>query len=338
MSTAQRAAGPDQPILQVQELVKAFGSRRGKSRPNVLRGVSFDVKRGETLALVGESGSGKSTTARCIVRLTDPSSGRVLFNGVDLAGLNGRALRQQRRNLQMVFQDPASSLDSRMTVLQSVQEPLEVHRIGDGEQRRRRALEALERVGLVERLVDSKPHMLSGGQQQRAAIARALVTEPDLIILDEPVSALDVSVRAQVLNLLKELQRDLGLSYLFIVHDLAIAEYFSDRVIVLYGGQIMEAGSSKELFRAPSHPYTEALLSAVPVPDPRVVSTGPPPIARETVSGELPATGCAFSARCGLRKQRSVCLEQVPPPISVGADHVTACHFHHELRSSAVAG
>jgi ABC-type oligopeptide transport system ATPase subunit len=253
-----------QPLLQVQDLVKVYGDT------TVLHGIGFEIQRGKTLGLVGESGSGKSTTGRCIVRLTEPSSGRVLFDGVDLAHLKGRALRRMRRRIQMVFQDPASSLDSRMTILQAVEEPLHIHDIGPSAGRRGVALAMLERVGLVDRLCDSKPHMLSGGQQQRAAIARALVTEPELVVLDEPVSALDVSVRAQVLNLLKELQAERRLSYLFIVHDLAIAEYFSDDVVVMYGGEILESGTAEDLFARPQHAYTKALLAAVPNPDPRV--------------------------------------------------------------------
>jgi ABC-type oligopeptide transport system ATPase subunit len=253
------------PVLTVENLVKSYGAA------TVLHGVSFDIPRGGTLGLVGESGSGKSTTGRCIVRLTEPTSGRILFNGMDLKTLKGRALRRQRRRIQMVFQDPASSLDSRMTILQAVEEPLHIHKIGPASGRRTMALAMLERVGLVDRLCHSKPHMLSGGQQQRAAIARALVTEPELVVLDEPVSALDVSVRAQVLNLLKELQAELGLSYLFIVHDLAIAEYLSDEVVVMYAGEVMEKGSAEKLFADPQHAYTKALLAAVPVPDPRVI-------------------------------------------------------------------
>jgi oligopeptide/dipeptide ABC transporter ATP-binding protein len=328
-----------EPILRVEDLVKTYASSRRRAMTAVLRGVSFEIGRGETLGLVGESGSGKSTTGRCIVRLTDPTAGRITFDGVDLTGLKGRDLRVQRRKLQMVFQDPASSLDSRMTILQSVEEPLHIHHIGHAGSRRARALAALERVGLLERHALSKPHALSGGQQQRAAIARALVTEPDLIVLDEPVSALDVSVRAQVLNLLKDLQRELGISYLFIVHDLAIAEYFSDRVVVLYGGQVMETGSARALFTSPSHPYTDALLSAIPDPDPdpRAAPEGPPPIAIEAARESSGGEGCAFADRCLVRAGRSICVEKPPPLVRLADDHWSACHFVTELRPASSA-
>ncbi|GAB7005002.1 dipeptide ABC transporter ATP-binding protein [Nocardioides sp. AN3] len=320
------------PILRVEGLVKVFGGSKRRPGTRVLHGVDLEIGRGETLGLVGESGSGKSTTGRCIVRLTDPTEGSVLFDGVDLAALGGERLRTQRRRIQMVFQDPASSLDSRMTVLQSVVEPLHVHGIGKPAEREGVALAMLERVGLVDRLCRSKPHMLSGGQQQRAAIARALVTEPDLVILDEPVSALDVSVRAQVLNLLKDLQRERGLSYLFIVHDLAIAEYFSDRVMVMYGGQIMESGPAEDLFRAPSHPYTQALLSAVPLPDPRVRPVEqPPPMAVEGNAPRVADSGCAFANRCLLRAGRDRCAEQAPELRPGPAGHLVACHFSDEI-------
>lgn len=324
----------DEPVLRVENLVKVFGgsSRRGKGDrgTRVLHGISFDIRRGETVGLVGESGSGKSTTGRCIVRLTDPTQGRVLFDGVDFSALSGEKLRRQRRRVQMVFQDPASSLDSRMTIVQSVIEPLDIHRIGEKSTRRDAALAMLERVGLVDRLCESKPHMLSGGQQQRAAIARALVTQPDLVILDEPVSALDVSVRAQVLNLLKDLQAELGLSYLFIVHDLAIAEYFSDRVLVMYGGQIMESGEAAALFRVPFHPYTQALLSAVPIPDPRMTPPDPPAMTGEGERSAQAGQGCAFAARCLLRAGRQRCLEEVPAIRASVPGHQVACHFTAE--------
>ena len=332
MSTTTEAP----PMLKVEGLVKVFGGSRRHPGVKVLHGVDLEIARGEILGLVGESGSGKSTTGRCVVRLTDATDGSVLFDGVDLARLKGERLRRHRRRIQMVFQDPASSLDSRMTILQSVVEPLNVHSIGEPAGRKAVALAMLERVGLVDRLAHAKPHALSGGQQQRAAIARALVTEPDLVILDEPVSALDVSVRAQVLNLLKDLQRERGLSYLFIVHDLAIAEYFSDRVMVMYGGRIMESGPATELFRAPSHPYTRALLSAVPLPDPRIrpADDAPPPMAVEGNVPRVSQTGCAFANRCHVRAGRDICVEQAPELRPGAAGHPVACHFRDELFSA----
>lgn len=318
-------------LLRVEGLVKVFGGNRRHPGVKVLHGIDLEIGRGETLGLVGESGSGKSTTGRCVVRLTDPTSGSIVFDGVDLATLGRERLRAQRRRIQMVFQDPASSLDSRMTVLQSVVEPLHVHKIGKAADREGVALAMLERVGLIDRLCHSKPHMLSGGQQQRAAIARALVTEPDLVILDEPVSALDVSVRAQVLNLLKDLQRERGLSYLFIVHDLAVAERFSDRVMVMYGGQIMEAGPVEDLFRSPSHPYTRALLSAVPLPDPRVGPIDrPPPMAVEGAASGISGSGCAFANRCVLRAGRDLCVQETPALRVGSGGHPVACHFQDE--------
>ena len=239
-------------------------------------GVSFDIRAGETFGLVGESGCGKSTIARCILRLTQPTGGRVLFDGADLATLGRTELRALRKRMQIVFQDPYASLDPRMTVGAIVEEPLVIHGLGTTKERRDEVATMLELVGLTPQQARRKPHEFSGGQRQRIALARALVLHPELVILDEPVSALDVSIQAQVLNLLRSLQTELGLTYLFIVHDLAVAEYFCDRLAVLYLGAVMELGERETLFRSPLHPYTDALLSAVPMPDPAVAAPQEP--------------------------------------------------------------
>ncbi|MCW5254129.1 oligopeptide/dipeptide ABC transporter ATP-binding protein [Streptomyces sp. SHP 1-2] len=322
------------PLLRVQGLEKTYGARRGPfgNRPGatpVLRGIDFDVARGETLGIVGESGCGKSTTGRCVVRLTAPTRGTVDFGGVDLATARDREVRLARRRLGMVFQDPASSLDPRMTIRAIVEEPLRVHGVADPAERTRRAAEALDRVGLGPRFADRKPHMLSGGQQQRVAVARAVVARPELVLLDEPVSALDVSVRAQVLNLLGELRDEQDITYLFIVHDLAVAEHFSDRIMVLYGGRVMEIGPAADLFHHPAHPYTHVLLSAVPVPDPG--AAGRQKIMLRTAEGNAAASaGCPLAARCPVGAGRERCATELPALREVRPDHWTACHYSEE--------
>lgn len=260
-------SGQEEPLLRVSGLSKSFDLPGGASK-KVLDDISFELLPGQTLGVVGESGSGKTTLGRCIAGLAGSYEGVVELRGTSLAGLRPRRMREVRRDLQFVFQDPAGALDHRMSILAAVEEPLHIHGIGTPAQRREQAREMLALVGLVGPVIDRKPFGLSGGQLQRAAIARAIVTHPSLVILDEPVSALDVSVRAQVLNLLLELQRELGLGYLFIVHDLAIAEYFSDQLLVLYRGDVVEAGPASEVFANPRHSYTRALLEAIPLPDP----------------------------------------------------------------------
>jgi oligopeptide/dipeptide ABC transporter ATP-binding protein len=343
MSTQERqslAPGrrPPEPetLLQVDELTKIFHLHRGRRRRSpqalpALSGVSFDVQRGETFGLVGESGCGKSTAARCIVRLIEPSSGRVLFDDIDVLGLDREDMRKLRRRIQIVFQDPVSSLDPRFSVRQSLEEPLIIHGSGDRSERSKTVREALELVGVSERWADRKPHAFSGGQRQRVGVARALILRPELVILDEPVSALDVSIQAQILNLLRRLQDELQLTYVFIVHDLAIAEYFCDRLAVIYLGQVMELGKREDLFRSPLHPYTVALLSAAPVPEPGANQRASRIILRGEVTADGAHAGCPFEPRCPIGHGRSVCSLERPPLEQPEDDHWVACHFPGEL-------
>jgi oligopeptide/dipeptide ABC transporter ATP-binding protein len=330
-------SGPEEATLWVDSLEKTFRIKgnavgRGAAPLRAVDGVSFDVRRGETFGLVGESGCGKSTLARCILRLIEPSGGRVYFGGTDLASLGAAELRQMRRRMQIVFQDPYSSLDPRMSVLAIVEEGLVIHGIDSKGERARRARELLELVGIAPAQMERKPHEFSGGQRQRIGVARALVLHPELVVLDEPISALDVSIQAQVLNLLRRLQGQLGLTYLFIIHDLSVAEYFCDRVAVLYLGAVMELADRETLFRAPLHPYTVALLSAVPIPDPASQRRR----TRIMLQGEVSAlgergTGCRFRPRCPLGKDRELCATQEPPLAERGPGHWAACHFPGEM-------
>ena len=350
----RRATGPAEPpgdgkpLIEVTDLVKTFPIRsKGVVRRTVgtvqaVSGVSLHINQGETLGLVGESGSGKSTIARCILRLIQPTSGSVRFKGQDLGELSRRELQAMRRNMQIVFQDPMASLDPRMTVSAIIAEPLRIHR-STGESHdtdrngwkgsrlskdeiRARVGELLELVGLNPEHGNRYPHEFSGGQRQRIGIARALALEPDLIILDEPVSALDVSIQAGVLNLLEDLQRTLGLTYLFVAHDLSVVRHISDRVAVMYLGRIVETGTGPEVYETPAHPYTQALLSAVPIPDPklekrrrRIVLEGDAP------NPASPPSGCRFRTRCW--KAQSICTDYDPELLDLGIGHPVACHF-----------
>ena len=294
--------------------------------PRVVRavdGVSLCVAAGETLGLVGESGCGKSTLARCVLRLIEPTRGRVLLDGEDLTALPEEALRRRRRDIQMVFQDPTASLNPRLSVAATVEEPLMLHTPLAGPARRARADEVLDEVGLGAGLRDRYPHQLSGGQRQRVNIARAIATRPRLVVLDEPTSALDVSLRARVILLLAELKRRMGMTYLFISHDLSTVRYLCDRVAVMYLGVLVEEAPAAELFDRPAHPYTRALLSCIPVPDPDVVP------ARLTLSGEVPSpidipSGCRLRGRCPLAQP--VCAEPVPVR-EIAPGHTVACHL-----------
>jgi oligopeptide/dipeptide ABC transporter ATP-binding protein len=315
-------------LLRVDELAKHFPSRGGKGTLRAVDGVSFTVKRGETLGIVGESGCGKSTLARTVLRLVEPTAGRIEFDGTDLRALDHRALRAMRREMQIVLQDPFASLDPRLKVGAIVAEPLEIHRVGDRASRKKAVLELLDTVGLEADAAKRYPHEFSGGQRQRIGVARALALRPKIIIADEPVSALDVSIRSQILNLLVELKRQFSLSYIFISHDLAVVEHVSDTVAVMYLGRIVETASADDLFARPSHPYTEALLSAVPRPDierraGRIVLEG------EMPDPESPPPGCPFHPRCP--KAMDICHTTVPSERDIGhagRRHVVRCHLY----------
>jgi peptide/nickel transport system ATP-binding protein len=326
------------PLLRADALVKHFPIRRGlfgrtSGHVHAVDGVSFVVDAGETLALVGESGCGKSTTGRLVLRLLEPTSGSVHFEGRDLATLSDDAMRELRGALTVIFQDPFASLNPRMTIAQTLDEPLALHGLAEG-RRRQRVAEILALVGLAPEYARRYPHEFSGGQRQRIGIARALAVEPRLVVCDEPVSALDVSIQAQVVNLLRDLQARLGLSYIFIAHDLAVVKFIATRVAVMYLGRIVEYADNNALFASPRHPYTHALLSAIPVPDParrrgRIVLEGDVP------NPAAPPSGCRFRTRCP--HARPLCAEETPP--LAGDGHAVACHFWREIAPpAALAG
>ncbi len=322
------------PIISVKGLVKHFPVRRGVvfsrtvGQVQAVDDVSFDIRRGETLALVGESGCGKSTTGRLILKLMAPTAGSVRFKGEEIAALDEHEMRRLRRHMQIIFQDPYASLNPRMTVGDTLIEPMRVHQIGNEAEQAERVHELLEVVGLLPEHAKRFPHQFSGGQRQRIGIARALAVNPDLVVCDEPVSALDVSIQAQVVNLLQNLQKRFGLSYLFIAHDLAVVKHISDRVAVMYLGKLIEITDKRSLYATPLHPYTQALLSAIPRPDPsaqrqRIILTGDVPSAMN------PPSGCRFHTRCPHVQAR--CRQEVPVLRDATPGHRVACHFFEQL-------
>jgi len=324
----------NQPILKVDDLKMHFPVKEGiflntKKFNRAVDGVSLTIQPGETLGLVGESGCGKSTLGRCISRLYQPTSGSIQFEGNEISTLGSRALLPYRQDIQMIFQDPMESLNSRHTVGDILMEPFIIHNIGDRVSRQKRVQELLEIVGLPARSVSRYPFEFSGGQRQRIGIARSIALNPKLIVCDEPVSALDVSIQSQILNLLIELQQEFNLSYLFIAHDLAVVKHISDRIAIMYLGKIVESGNGEEVYKESRHPYTQSLISAIPVPNPHR------PLNRQIITGDVPSpinppTGCAFHPRCRMVEDR--CKHQAPRLETISEGHIAACHRKDETR------
>ena len=335
---------PGEPLLEIRGLKKYFPLTQGILFKKVIGhvqavdGVDLTLRRGETVGLVGESGCGKSTVAKLLVALEKPTGGTIRYKGEDVAKMGGRALKRYRREVQIIFQDPYGSLNPRMTVGDIVAEPWDIHTdVVARKDRPRRARELLERVGLNPEFVNRYPHQFSGGQRQRIGIARALALQPEVIVCDEPVSALDVSVQAQVMNLLEDLQRDLGVAYLFIAHDLSVVRHISHRVAVMYLGKMVEVGTDAEIYERPTHPYTQALLSAVPVPDPAKIgeSAGRIRLVGDVPTPINPPSGCRFRTRCW--KAQDICATTSPPLEGPDARQLTACHFAEAPQESIVA-
>ncbi len=311
------------PLVQVKNLSKYFSV--GKQQLKAVDGLDFDIYTGETVGLVGESGCGKSTAGRTIIRLYEPTDGEVLFEGKNIYSNSAREMAGLRKDIQLIFQDPYASLNPRMTIEEVISEPLTIHGISKGAEKRKRVEELLELVGLSTDHINRFPHEFSGGQRQRVGIARALALNPKFIVCDEPISALDVSIQAQVVNLLKELQQEMGLTYLFVAHDLSMVKYISDRILVMYLGKMMELADSETLCNEPLHPYTQALLSAVPIPDPTIKRE------RIILKGDVPSpinppSGCVFRTRCP--KAMDICASAVPEWIEHKPGHHVACHLY----------
>ncbi|HVM17741.1 MAG TPA: dipeptide ABC transporter ATP-binding protein [Gaiellaceae bacterium] len=332
-------AGDGQELLRIEGLVKYFPIRAGLFKRQVgqvhaVDGVDLTLNAGETLGLVGESGCGKTTLSRTVIKLVEPTEGKIIFAGRDITGFSRRQMREVRREMQIVFQDPYASLNPRMTVREIVSEPMRIHGLYGGRERKDRVSELLRTVGLSPEHGNRFPHEFSGGQRQRIGIARSLALNPQMLILDEPVSALDVSIRAQVINLLESLQQEFRLTYLFVAHDLSLVRHVSDRVAVMYLGKVVEIGTRDQIYGEPTHPYTQALLSAVPVEDPsmrgkreRIVLTGDVP------SPANPPSGCRFRTRCW--KAQQICAEEVPALVDRGHGHPSACHFAEVVKPFA---
>ena len=329
----------EQPLIEVRDLVKVFPIKGGVLQRTVAQvravdGVNLRVRRGETLGLVGESGCGKTTIGRLLLRLLEPTSGQILFDGQDITRLRGPALKPFRRRMQIIFQDPFASLDPRSPIGESIGDGLRIHGMGNAAERRKRVQRIMNLVGLQDYQARRYPHEFSGGQRQRVGIARALVLEPDLVVCDEPVSALDVSIQAQVLNLLRDLQGELGLTYVFIAHNMGVVEHISQRVAVMYLGRVAELTDRELIYRDPRHPYTQALMSAIPIPDPdlrrrRIILRGDVP------SPVDPPSGCNFHPRCWLRERLGgpeECVVNDPPLRDLTAEHRVACHFAEQSR------
>ena len=343
-ATGATAAAGSVPLLRLEDLKVWFPIRDGIIRQRhvgdvqAVDGVTFEIERGETLGLVGESGCGKSTTGRAIIRLNPPTGGRIFFDGQDVTEFKGSELRRLRKRMQMIFQDPYASLDPRMTAGGIIAEPLDIHDVGKPDDRRERVRELLQTVGLNPAYASRYPHEFSGGQRQRIGVARALALQPDLIVADEPISALDVSIQAQIINLLERLQGDFGLTYLFIAHDLSVVRHISDRTAVMYLGRVVETSGSRDLNVRPLHPYTVALLSAVPIPDPVVESRRRRIILKGDVPSPVnPPSGCRFHTRCWLREKLGNperCVTEDPELRLLDTRHEVACHFAEDVDGS----
>ncbi len=316
-------------LLEIKNLKKHFSTSKGIL--HAVDGVSFNIDKGKTLGVVGESGCGKSTLGRAILRLHQPTSGQILFEGKDITNVNKREMKKYKKDMQMIFQDPYSSINPRMTVSEIIGEPLKIYKeVKNGEEYRKKIAKMMDTVGLADRLYNSYPHELDGGRRQRIGIGRALMLEPKFIVCDEPVSALDVSIQAQILNLMQDLQEEMGLTYIFITHDMSVVKHISDDILVMYVGVMIEKASSSDIFKYRLHPYTKALLAAVPVPtlDKKIEEV---PLKGEISSPINVTPGCRFATRC--EYVQGICLEEDPPLIEAREDHFVACHFVKEINN-----